>query len=51
MYLLIFYIVLFVFIGYFLWKSPMLDENGNVLIEEKKLKDLFKKKKNDRSHH
>ena len=38
-------------IGTFLWmvyefyRAPMMDENGNVIKEGKKLKDLFKKTK------
>ena len=28
-----------------IWRAPMMDENGRIIKEGKKLKDLFKKKK------
>jgi hypothetical protein len=35
---------------YFLLEAPLLDESGNVIVKEKKLKDLFKKKKYDNNN-
>lgn len=39
-----------ILILYFLWEAPLLDESGNVIVKEKKLKDLFKKKKYDNNN-
>ena len=33
-----------IWIGYEMYTAPMMDENGKILKEEKKLSDLFKKK-------
>ena len=34
-----------VFIAYEMWRAPMMDDNGRITKEGKKLSDLFKKKK------
>jgi hypothetical protein len=33
------------FIAYEMWRAPMIDDNGRITKEGKKLSDLFKKKK------
>ena len=33
------------FIAYHMWTAPMMDDNGRITKEGKKLSDLFKKKK------
>jgi hypothetical protein len=33
------------FIAYEMWRAPMMDDNGRITKEGKKLSDLFKKKK------
>jgi len=49
-YLFLFYIIMMILLLYFLWEAPLLDESGNVIVKEKKLKDLFKKKKYDNNN-
>lgn len=44
MIVIVIYISMLLFLGYQFWKAPLLDEKGNIIVEEKKLKDLFKKK-------
>jgi hypothetical protein len=34
-----------VFIAYEMWRAPMMDDNGRITKEGRKLSDLFKKKK------
>jgi hypothetical protein len=33
------------FIAYEMWRAPMMDDNGRIIKEGKKISDLFKKKK------
>jgi hypothetical protein len=35
----------FIWIGFEMWRAPMMDENGRIIKEGNKLKDLFKKTK------
>jgi len=49
-YFFLFYIIMMNILLYFLWEAPLLDESGNVIVKEKKLKDLFKKKKYDNNN-
>jgi len=37
-YFFLFYIIMMILILYFLWEAPLLDESGNVIVKEKKLK-------------
>jgi len=39
----LFYILMIVIVIYLFWVAPLLDENGKVIVKEKKLKNLFKK--------
>ncbi len=38
------YIFSGLYIAYEMWRAPMMDENGRIIKEGKKLSDLFKKK-------
>ena len=33
------------FIAFEMWRAPMMDDNGNIIKEGRKISDLFKKKK------
>ena len=35
--------IIIVWMGYELWRAPLMDDNGNILKEGNKLSDLFKK--------
>ena len=41
----IFMIVSSLYIAFEMWRAPMMDDNGRITKEGKKLSDLFKKKK------
>jgi hypothetical protein len=42
-------IVYIIWIAYEVWRAPLVDDNCNILIPEKKFKDLFKNKQYARS--
>ena len=39
------YIASGLYIAFEMWRAPMMDDNGKIIKEGKKLSDLFKKKK------
>jgi len=40
----IIFLIITVWIGYEMWRAPLLDDNYNVIRPAKRLRDLFKKK-------